>query len=285
VPVSTSAAMGLTDGYGGSYPPAIAALEAEVTLRSAKLEEATAQCARLRLLFAQGIVAQSELEAAETLAVTLAADLAAARQRLQAAVVEHQRKYSSVSTEMALSRLDLGGERLQAEKLTSELKSVQAIIGTLEQRRELLERKRAQLVLVTPVAGRVFGEDLPRSLGQQFQKGAEICRVAQTQNMLVRVQVPEREIGDVQPGFPVRLKVRSIPDRVFRGVVSRIGGESETDQYNQPSYRVELTIDNSDGQLRPGMTAFARIDYGRRMIGAILLHKIRQTLRPELWML
>ena len=34
-----------------------------------------------------------------------------------------------------------------------------------------------------------------------------------------------------------------------------------------------------------GMTAFARIDFGRQMIGRILLHKIKQALRPELWML
>ena len=43
-------------------------------------------------------------------------------------------------------------------------------------------------------------------------------------------------------------------------------------------------IENREGRLRPGMTAFARIEYGRRTIGWILLHKIRQALRPELWM-
>ena len=70
-----------------------------------------------------------------------------------------------------------------------------------------------------------------------------------------------------------------------RGGVSKIGGESETDQNNQVIYRVELVIENTDDLLRPGMTAFARIDFGRRMIGRILLHKLRQALRPELWMI
>jgi hypothetical protein len=45
-----------------------------------------------------------------------------------------------------------------------------------------------------------------------------------------------------------------------------------------------MVIENTDELLRPGMTAFARIDVGRRMIGAILLRKIKQSLRPELWM-
>jgi multidrug efflux pump subunit AcrA (membrane-fusion protein) len=102
--------------------------------------------------------------------------------------------------------------------------------------------------------------------------------------LLVRIQVPEREIGDARVGEPVRLKTRAFPDQTFHGVVSKIGGESEPDEHGQPTYRVELTVENSEGWLRPGMTAFARIEYDRRTIGWILLHKIRQALRPELWM-
>ena len=64
----------------------------------------------------------------------------------------------------------------------------------------------------TPRAGAVFGEELPRMTGRFFQKGEEICRVADTRQLLLRLQVPEREIGDVGLGHPVRLKVRSFPD-------------------------------------------------------------------------
>jgi multidrug efflux pump subunit AcrA (membrane-fusion protein) len=97
--------------------------------------------------------------------------------------------------------------------------------------------------------------------------------------------VRNRLAGRRQLGHPVRLKVGAYPDRVFRGKVAKIGGESETDQNNQVIYRVELVIENTDDLLRPGMTAFARIDFGRRMIARILLHKLRQALRPELWMI
>jgi hypothetical protein len=48
---------------------------------------------------------------------------------------------------------------------------------------------------------------------------------------------------------------------------------------------VELIIENTDDLLRPGMTAFARVDFDRRMIGGILFYKLKQALRPELWML
>jgi hypothetical protein len=57
------------------------------------------------------------------------------------------------------------------------------------------------------------------------------------------------------------------------------------DRRRQVIYRVELIIENTDDLLRPGMTAFARVDFDRRMIGGILLYKLKQALRPELWML
>ena len=156
---------------------------------------------------------------------------------------------------------------------------------SLEERLALLEGKRAQFALVAPAAGTIFGENLPRMGGQFFPKGAEICRIAETSELLVRVQVSEREIGDIRRGCPVRLKSRAFPSRVFRGVVSRIGGESDPDQTGQATYQVEHTIQNEENLLRPGMTVFARIDFNRHMTGWILAHKLKQALRPEMWML
>jgi multidrug efflux pump subunit AcrA (membrane-fusion protein) len=267
------------------YPAAFAVLQSDVDLRRARLDEARLRLDRARKLHAQGIVARSELDAAETQASTLAIELSAARDRLEAALVEHRRKRASVGAEMQLARSDAAAASLQVEKLSGELRTMREIIRTLEDRRDLLLRKRARLELVTPRAGVVFGEDLLRSAGQHFQKGAEILRVADTRQLLVRIQVSEREIGDLRLGQPARLKVRAYPDCAFRGEVSKIGGESELDHNGQATYRVELMIENADGLLRPGMTAFARIQFDRQMAGRILLHKIKQALRPELWML
>ena len=268
-----------------TYPAAIAVLQSEVDLRQARLSEALIHLDRTRRLHAQGIAPRSELERAETSASTLAIELTATRQRLEASLIEHRRRHAGLTTEMQLARSDAATERLQTAKLNGELRAVSALISTLTERRDLLRRRLAQFELVTPRPGVVFGEELPRLVGQYFPKGAEICRVADTRQLLARIQASERVIGDVRVGHPVRLKVGAYPDQVFRGRVAKIGGESETDQNNQAVYRVELVIENTDDLLRPGMTAFARIDFGRRMIGAILLHKLRQALRPELWMI
>ena len=269
----------------GLYPAVIAALEADVALRHVQIAEASSQLERACQLSNQGILPRAELETAETRSATLTIELNAARQRLEAALIDHRRKHTSAATDMLLAHSDLKAEHVQVEKLDGERRALRAFIETLEQRLDLLQRRRARFELVTPRAGAVFGEELPRQVGQHFPQGAEICRVAETRQLLVRIQVPEAEIGDVRVGDPVRLKARAFPDQLFRGVVSKIGGESEPDEHRRMTYRVELTVENRAGLLRPGMTAFARIDFDRQVIGRILLHKLKQALRPELWML
>jgi uncharacterized protein len=39
------------------------------------------------------------------------------------------------------------------------------------------------------------------------------------------------------------------------------------------------------GLLLPGMTMFARIDFGRHMVAWLATHKLKQMVRPEVWML
>jgi putative peptide zinc metalloprotease protein len=268
-----------------TYPAAIAVLQSDAEMRHARLAEASLQLDRTRALYAQGIAPRSELDGAETRASTLRIELTAARQRLDAALVEHRQRHLGLTTELLHARSQVSTDRLQTGNLHNQLRAASSLISTLTTRRDLLRGRMAHLSLVTPRAGAIFGEELPRMVGQYFPKGSEICRVADTQQLLARIQVPEREIGDVRPGNPVRLKVRAHPGRVFRGSVAKIGSEGELDPSGQVIYRVELIIENTDDLLRPGMTAFARVDFDRRMIGGILLHKLKQALRPELWML
>jgi multidrug resistance efflux pump len=284
-PVALSIPASQPDGAATRYPAAMAVLQADVDLRGARLEEASSQRDRARKLYEQSLSSRSELDAAETRASTLAIELAAARERLEAALIDHQRKHAHAGAEVNLARADLSAAALQIKKLNGEMRAISVLLNTLGERRELLQRKRAQFELVTPRAGAIFGEELPRMVGQYFQKGAEICRVADTRQLLVRIQAPEREIGVVRVGNPVRLKARAFPDQLFHGAVSKIGLESEPDEHSQATYRVELVIENTDGLLRPGMTAFARIDFDRQRVGRILFDKLKRALRPELWLL
>jgi len=266
-------------------PAALAALQADAEQLRARLAEVGRLRERTRMLSAEGIAARSDLDAVEAKWTALAFDVAAAQERLNAALIDHHRRFDSKETDVNVAHANLSAGRAQTANLNLQLEAAARLRASLEDRLALLQRKRAQFALVTPVAGTVFGEDLPRMTGQFFPKGAEICRIADTGELLVRVQVPEQSLGDVAVGNPVRVKTRAFPDRVFRGVVTKIGGESELDQNGERCYRVELTIRNQDGLLRPGMTVFARATFGRHMLAWLAAHKLKQALRPEMWML
>ena len=152
----------LTDDTPTAYPAALAALQADAEAQRAQLNEAAAQRDRLRALHTQGIIPRSELDAQEARAATLAGAFDAARQRLDAGLIEHRRRHAGTATELRLAETDTGTERLTIEKLSSELRGLRQLIATFETRRELLTRKRAQFELTASRAGWVFGEELPR---------------------------------------------------------------------------------------------------------------------------
>jgi multidrug resistance efflux pump len=279
VPVSAQS------GVPPKLPPALAALESEADQAQASLLEASQRRDRTRVLTGEALAARSELDAIESRAASLASELTGARERLNAALIEHERRHATARTEVQVARTQLAASQAQVSNLTLQLEAARRLDASLGERLSLLERKRAQFSIVSPRLGTLFGDELPRMLGQYFSKGTEICRVADVGELLVRMQVAEQELADIRLSQGVRVKSRTFPDRVFRGSVSKIGGQSELNENGQRTYRVELTIRNQDGLLRPGMTVFARADFGRRPVVWLLAHKLKQSLRPELWML
>ena len=123
-----------------------------------------------------------------------------------------------------------------------------------------------------------------KMIGRRYSRGEEICRIGELEKFLLKIDVSEREIGDVRLDSPVRFKLKTVPGRTFAGRVSKINAEPSTNQYGQRFYPVEVEVDGGDGLLRPGMTGFARISFGRQAIGMILAQKVWHALRPELWL-
>jgi Cu(I)/Ag(I) efflux system membrane fusion protein len=263
----------------------LAALEAETEHLHAQWTEADHRRERTRALASQGILARSELESAEWSTASLSSQLVAARDRLNAALIEHGRRRAKAQTEANVAGTNVSAAEAQSASLGRQIEAARKLRETLLATLSVLEQKRSQFVIPAPRAGTLFGEDLPGMLGKYFAKGAEICRVADIRELLVRIQVGEEALSDIRVGQNVRVKARSFPDRVFQGAVSKIGGESEIGENGQRTYRLEFTIQNEEGLLKPGMTVFARADFGHRPVIWLMAHKLKQALRPEMWML
>ena len=266
------------------FPAALAMLQADIDLKKSRFDEAQMQLARAKQLYQESIIPKAELETTENKTNVIRLEIEAAREKLQNAIVEHRRSVEKSTSEVRINQTEVQSAQSSVAKTSNELQSTKRLLDSLRQREQVLVSKQTSTTLTAPRAGIVLGENLLELNGKYLEKGGELCHIAETKQLRLRIQVPEKEIGDVKEGAMVRLKARALPDRTFEGKVEKIGTEAESDANNQLTYRVEMLISNTDGALKPGMTAFARIGFGRHSGGWIILHKVKQALRPELWL-
>ncbi|MES1177108.1 MAG: efflux RND transporter periplasmic adaptor subunit [Myxococcales bacterium] len=108
--------------------------------------------------------------------------------------------------------------------------------------------------LVSPIAGKVL--EVKARLGQPVGPTDTLVVVGETSEVWLAVDVYERDLSRVHAGDDVRATALAYPDRVFEGTVDQLASVVD------PERRVleaRIVLHNSDGALRPGMTATARI--------------------------
>lgn len=76
--------------------------------------------------------------------------------------------------------------------------------------------------------------------------------------LVLHVNVDEADVGRVREGLEATFTVDAYPQRTFASRVLSFRNEPKTFQ-NVVTYEALLSVDNSDGALRPGMTATATI--------------------------
>ncbi|MGZ4778437.1 MAG: efflux RND transporter periplasmic adaptor subunit [Thermoanaerobaculia bacterium] len=72
--------------------------------------------------------------------------------------------------------------------------------------------------------------------------------------MEILAQVGESDIAQIKEGQPVEFTVQAIQGRTFQGTVKQVRLQSTTTD-NVVNYTVVVSVDNSQGNLLPGMTA------------------------------
>lgn len=121
---------------------------------------------------------------------------------------------------------------------------------------DLARQRLADATLVSPVDGVVA--ERRTDVGERLTEGTVAFVVEQTAPLKLRVRVPERYIGAVRTGAPVRATVEAFPGEVFRGTVSLVGGSVDP---QSRTFLVEAEFPNRDRRLRPGQ--FARVEADR----------------------
>ncbi len=97
-----------------------------------------------------------------------------------------------------------------------------------------------------------------QTVAASFQTPTLFVIATDLKKMEVDTNVSESDIGDLKEGNAATFTVDAFPKRTFQGVVSQVRQSPQTVQ-NVVTFDVVVSVDNSDLDLKPGMTAATRI--------------------------
>ncbi len=90
--------------------------------------------------------------------------------------------------------------------------------------------------------------------------------------MTLELAVPEDELAYVNVGAAVQIRLDAYPGEKWTGQIARIHPRAEL-RNGGSVFVAELTLDNSEGRLRPGMNGTGKIVGPRRPLAWNLFHK------------
>ncbi len=89
-------------------------------------------------------------------------------------------------------------------------------------------------------------------LGEYVRKGDPIAEILDLSRIKVELNIPEREIIGLREGMQVDVESYAVKEIRLTGKITRIGLEADA---RNRSFPVEVTVNNSNNDLRPGMLA------------------------------
>lgn len=226
--------------------------------------------ARMEQLVQQGAMAKLELDRQDERMAELQGSVARTEKELESA--RHRIEESSLKQQqIPLAEL----KQLYAQYNNAKLQYL-AVDASIDELNDQLKLSR----LVAPVAGRVFNLNAKR--GETLTPGRVALQIVPINRLEVDLTVSNRDIGFLETGMPVEVRVTSFPFTDFgalKGTVSRIGADVDPpDQLNpQESFPIRVKIPTTElnrkgriYKLRAGMAVTALIQLGSRPVISLI---------------
>ena len=226
-----------------SYVAAEKTQEANVEHAKADLEQKKLDWDRAQALYKDGVMSKQDFDAKKA-----AFDLDVA------------------SLNQAIASLNQA--KAQTESARGHLGTQEA---TLSFNQDLLDRT----IAVAPFDGIVTNEPVREGEtvveGIQNTEGSTLMTLADMSVITAEVKVDETDIVNIQIGQPADISVDALPGRVFKGHVTLVGdqailrstgvatSQSTTGTEEAKDFKVVVTLDSPDRDLRPGLSTTAKI--------------------------
>ncbi len=165
----------------------------------------------------------------------------------------------------AKAKLVTASSRRDVIEAENQLKRAQAAVAVAKQRIGLsnttyqtrlsqlgaIANAKGLVTVTAPISGKVAYREV--SIGQSFQDaGGRLMTILNDSRIFATANIYEKDLNKVKIGQPLRVKIASFPNRSFTGKITRIGSVVEGQTRVIP---VQAEIENSGGQLKPGMFA------------------------------
>lgn len=208
------------------------------------------------------VAANAAVDAGDTLAELRSpelgrarADVIAADARVQLATQVLQRK-RTLAAERIVPARELQEAESQMQEAQASLRAATASVRALgvTAADETGTDDVARFFLRAPIAGTVI--ERGAVTGQLAQSSEPMFRIADLRRVWLTVHAFERDAVQLTRGATVRITLAAMPGREFQGQIAAINA-----QFNAASRTVDVRIDlpNTDGLLRPGMSATAHV--------------------------
>jgi HlyD family secretion protein len=245
-----------------TQPQTSAQARAALDKARANLDIAEKELARTQGLKAQGFVPQSDVDAAVNKRDLARAELASATERWNTLEEELAADLASAQARVAQAKAALDNAKTNAvqDRLKqSDVVSAQAQVARAQAQVVNAKTMLDYTTIRAPRAGVILTKLVEQgtiitSGRSAIAQGTDIVELGDLSKMFVEVSVDEADVGRVRLKQPVDIRVESFPDKVFRGVVTRINPQASTQQ-SITTVLVTVQIENPEAMLKPGMTA------------------------------
>lgn len=112
--------------------------------------------------------------------------------------------------------------------------------------------------LVSPISGVVTARNYDNG---DMVAGQPIFVVQKINPVKIMINVSESLFTYVKKGMAVNVELDALPERTFKGTVSRINPSIDA---ATRTFEVEVTVQNAKEELKPGMYARVEMNYGKR---------------------
>lgn len=172
---------------------------------------------------------------------------------------------------LAASRGDAAQEQILRERAASHGREA-----------DILNEQLGLGVVRAGVDGVVLTAHPERLVGMRLNAGDPLLLVGRTDTLELDLDVAESDVALVRAGQEIRLRVDALPSRTFTGTVIALA-QLPVGSGDSVSFPVRALVPNTDGLLRPGMTAHARVLAAPASIAGRLLRRPLRDARLLWW--